>query len=286
MRVCALLALLFATGTACAQDADDRLEWSPHWARVHPAAYATVGGLSAFALIFDHLYDGGPEAQLRGPTIIDSPVRRALMATTDEGRRLASTISDALLVTLISWPLFDAAVVAGIADTNSDVFWQLTWIAAESYSLELLINTVMKQLVARERPHGSRCTLEDRLEDPVRCGPSGRLRSFYSGHSSFSFSAAGLVCVTHTHLPLYGNDIADGVACGVALALATTVATLRIVADRHYLTDVLVGALVGLTTGLVMPYLLHFVWDPSPDVGTVSVPVASAPPTFSIGGVF
>jgi membrane-associated phospholipid phosphatase len=276
-RALLVVCLVLATSSAQAQGREHRLRWSPDWARVHPASYTITTAVGGASLIFDHLYVSGPEAQLRGPTVIDAPVRAALMASTDEGRDIAGLISDILLGTMLAWPVFDALVIAGIADTNSDVAWQLTWITAESYALEMLINTLFKQLVARERPFGSRCTLEDRLENPGRCGPSGRLRSFYSGHSSFSFSAAGQVCVTHLHLPLYGSDAADGFACGAALLVASTVAILRMVGDYHYVTDVLVGALVGLTTGFLMPYLLHYQWDPSDDIPPdISVP-ARAP---------
>lgn len=280
-RALALLLVLAALPPSARAQEDDRLRWSPSWARVHPASYAITGAVGGFALVFDHLYDGGPEAQLRGPTFLDEPVRDALMAPTDEGREVAGRVSDVLLGIMIAWPLFDAAVVVGIADTSSDVFAQLAWITAESYAAEMLINTLFKQLVARERPHGQRCTLEDRLENPGRCGPTGRLRSFYSGHSSFSFSAAGQVCVTHAHLPLYGSDAADAFACGGALLLASTIALLRVIADRHYITDVLVGALVGLGTGFLLPYLLHYQWDPRgelpPDVTVPARAPLSAP---------
>lgn len=289
MKRALAMVLVLALPISARADEDDRLRWSPSWARVHPASYAITGAVGAFTLVFDHLYDGGPEAQLRGPTIFDEPVRDALMAPTDEGRELAGRVSDVLLAMLIAWPLFDATVVVGIADTNSDVFAQLASITAESYAAEMLINTLFKQLVARERPHGQRCTLEDRLENPRRCGPTGRLRSFYSGHSSFSFSAAGQVCVTHAHLPLYGSDAADAFACGSALVLAATVALLRVVADRHYITDVLVGALVGLGTGFLLPYLLHYQWDPRdeppPDV-RVSASFPLAAPALGYAGRF
>ncbi len=279
-RALVVLLVVLAPLTARAQEDDDRLRWSPGWARAHPASYVLVGALGGFSLMFDNLYDGGPEAQLRGPTVIDGPTRDALMAPTDEGRELAGQVSDVLLGVMIAWPLVDAWIVAGLADTNPDVAFQLSSIAAESYAVEMLVNTLLKQLVARERPHGARCTLEDRLEHPERCGPGARLRSFYSGHSSFSFSAAGQVCVNHAHLPLYGSDAADAFACGAALLLATSVAVLRMVADRHYLTDVLVGALVGTTTGFLLPYLLHYQWDPrderSPE-GAIGARAALAP---------
>lgn len=290
-RAVAVLCVALLANTGHAQDRDGRLQWSPDWARVHPASYAITTAVASSSLIFDHLYESGPEAQLRGPTVIDAPVRAALMATSDEGRDLAGTISDILLGTMLAWPVLDALVVAGIVDTNPDVAWQLTWITAESYALEMLVNTLFKQLVARERPFGSRCTLEDRFENPGRCGPSGRLRSFYSGHSSFSFSAAGQVCVTHLHLPLYGSDVADGIACGAALAIASTVAILRVVGDYHYLTDILVGAAVGFTTGFLMPYLLHYQWNPGSeevrsDVTTLGRAPLSAPIMIGWSGAF
>jgi membrane-associated phospholipid phosphatase len=282
-----VIALILAASSAQAQSDEHRLEWSSDWARVHPASYAVTGAMGGFSLMFDGFYEGGAEAQLRGPTVIDQPVRDALMAPTDEGREMAGLVSDILLGVMIGWPLIDALVVAGLGDLNSDVAWQLTWIAAESYALEMLINTLFKQLVARERPHGSRCTLEDRLENPARCGPGGRLRSFYSGHSSFSFSAAGQVCVNHAHLPLYGSDAADAFACGAALLVASTVATLRMIADRHYVTDVLVGAVLGLSTGFLMPYLLHYQWDPgeAPEATMTAAPLR-APLTVGFRGTF
>jgi len=273
------VSVILTASPARAQSGEHRLEWSSDWARVHPASYAITGAMGGFSLMFDGLYEGGAEAQLRGPTVIDQPVRDALMASTDEGREIAGLVSDILLGVMIAWPLVDALVVAGLGDLNSDVAWQLTWISAESFALEMLINTLFKQLVARERPHGSRCTLEDRLENPGRCGPTGRLRSFYSGHSSFSFSAAGQVCVNHAHLPLYGSDAADAFACGAALLIASTVATLRMIADRHYVTDVLVGAVLGLGTGFLLPYLLHYQWDPGdPPETTMTAHPLSAPP--------
>lgn len=287
-RSLVVLLILLAPLSARAEEGEDRLRWSPGWARVHPASYVVVGAFAGFSLMFDHLYEGGPEAQLRGPTVIDEPVRDALMASSDEGRELASLVSDVLLGTLILWPLFDALVIAGIADTNSDVAFQLTSMAAESFAVELLINTLLKQLVARERPHGFRCTLEDRLEHPELCGPGARLRSFYSGHSSFAFSGAGQVCVNHAHLPLYGSDVADALACGAAVLFAATAAVLRVVADRHYLTDVLVGAVVGLSTGFLLPYLLHYQWDPrderAPDLAVDARAALGAAPLFGWAG--
>jgi membrane-associated phospholipid phosphatase len=60
------------------------------------------------------------------------------------------------------------------------------------------------------------------------------------------------------HVPLYGDQLADVLACAGTLTLAATTGVLRIVGDRHYATDVLVGAMIGFTVGYGMPTLLHY----------------------------
>ncbi len=48
-----------------------------------------------------------------------------------------------------------------------------------------------------------------------------------------------------------------GVIWAVGLAGAATVGYLRIAADQHYLTDVLVGAAAGSAIGFAVPYGFH-----------------------------
>jgi membrane-associated phospholipid phosphatase len=71
-----------------------------------------------------------------------------------------------------------------------------------------------------------------------------------SGHASLAFMAASALCVQHSRLSLYGS--ADAAVCPSALAIAATTSVLRIVADRHWATDVIAGALVGSAVGGVV----------------------------------
>jgi membrane-associated phospholipid phosphatase len=57
---------------------------------------------------------------------------------------------------------------------------------------------------------------------------------------------------------LFGDPFADAVTCGATLATAGAVGMLRIVAQKHYVTDVLTGAAVGTASGLGIPWLLHY----------------------------
>jgi membrane-associated phospholipid phosphatase len=279
----ALLVWLLGT-TAHAQD-EHRLEWSDDWARVHPAAYAAAGIAFGGGLIFDHFFDPGPEGLVRGPAAFDAPWRERLMADAEEDRERAATMSDVLLGVLLAWPFVDSLVVAGLGDLNSDVAWQLTAIGMEAYAADFLLNTIFKQFVARQRPHAARCSMQDRLENPARCGMRGRLRSFYSGHASAAFNSAGVVCITHLHVPLYGRRSLDMLACGAALLTASVTGVLRIIADRHFASDVVIGALFGLATGALLPYALHYAWDPTPEPAAMTAPLTSSP-VFSYGAPF
>ena len=256
---------------------------------MHPASYIVSTSSVAATLAFEHFYDPGTEALLRGPSEIDEPVRRALMADGEADRERAATLSDVLLSALLLWPFVDAWGVAGLGDQNSDVAWQLGAVAAESYAADFVLSTLFKLFVHRSRPHAVRCSLEDRALYPERCGTGGRTRSFYSGHSSAAFNAAGVVCISHAHLPLYGSPAADAFACGAAVLTATTVSLLRVIADRHHFTDVITGATLGLVTGLLLPYVLHYGWDPiegEADPAMERTPLREPPAMLGFGGRF
>ncbi|HSP77464.1 MAG TPA: phosphatase PAP2 family protein, partial [Myxococcaceae bacterium] len=83
--------------------------------------------------------------------------------------------------------------------------------------------------------------------------PSDNNVSFYSGHTSLAFSlvtAAGTV----SELRGYRNR---WLIWAVGLPAAAATGMLRMAADKHYLTDVLVGAAAGSLFGVGVPLLLH-----------------------------
>jgi membrane-associated phospholipid phosphatase len=59
--------------------------------------------------------------------------------------------------------------------------------------------------------------------------------------------------------------------------MATSVAVLRIRADRHYTTDVLAGALIGTSTGFLLPKLGHYWFELAPERATAGVRWSAAP---------
>jgi membrane-associated phospholipid phosphatase len=50
--------------------------------------------------------------------------------------------------------------------------------------------------------------------------------------------------------------------------MAAATATLRVVADRHYFTDVATGAIVGSVFGFAIPWLFHYRTTPQDFAGT------------------
>ena len=77
--------------------------------------------------------------------------------------------------------------------------------------------------------------------------------SFYSGHTT---EAVSLAVAAGTVSSLRGYRLAP-LVWSAGLPIALTSGYLRIAGDRHYFTDVLVGAIAGASVGLLVPYVFH-----------------------------
>ena len=124
------------------------------------------------------------------------------------------------------------------------------WILANTLVFNIGFNEVFKRAVGRQRPafhYGVQGETE------ASDNPNEENRSFFSLDTSFAFSAAA--CGT-TLAYLHGYAIAPWILGGGA-AFATTAGMLRIAADMHWATDVLVGALAGTAIGVSVPLALH-----------------------------
>ena len=123
-------------------------------------------------------------------------------------------------------------------------------IIVESAVVAAVANQVVKFSVGRERPF-VHVLPED--EKSLTAHPTDNNLSFYSGHTSLAFSlvtAAGTV----SELRGYKNR---WLIWAVGLPAAASVGLMRMGADKHYLTDVLVGAAAGTLFGVGVPLLLH-----------------------------
>jgi membrane-associated phospholipid phosphatase len=176
---------------------------------------------------------------------------RSIAANTAEGRRQAARLSDIMGFGVVPLGTLGGqyALFAG-SGAPPRYYAQDATIIMETAALAALTNQVVKFAVGRERPFVHVLPEEEKARTER---PSDNNLSFYSGHTSLAFSlvtAAGTV----SELRGYRNS---WLIWAVGLPAAATTGVLRMVADKHYLTDVLVGAAAGSLFGVGVPLLLH-----------------------------
>jgi membrane-associated phospholipid phosphatase len=158
---------------------------------------------------------------------------------------------------------------------------QLVLIDLEAQLLAAALTGVGKSLVSRERPFAHRCG-DDLDAENYDCVEDGRYYSFPSGHASSSFAAATVSCVQNQYLPLWQRS---WLPCAVGYGAASLTAGLRIVADQHYLSDTVAGALVGTGAGFLVPWL-HFEGVLGESATDRSFALLPLPGGLAVAGVF
>ena len=246
------LGLLWATQVS-AQAAE--FGWDPRWPKFRPSEYVLTGVTGAAAVV---LYFGVHDAQTArgtGGILFDDYFREALRLRAPGQRDMARTISDWTALSAMTWAIAIDSLTVPLARGSAELSGQMLLMDAEAFSVSTLITTVIFKTVARGRPSYVECGKDANYDPLCKLHATG---SFPSGHTNTAFTAAGLSCAHHLHVPLYGDRLADVLACAGTLTLAAATGTLRIVGDRHYTTDVLVGALIGFSIGYGLPTLLHY----------------------------
>jgi membrane-associated phospholipid phosphatase len=231
-----------------------RLKWDEDWPRFRPIGYALTGASVLAALTVTLFVEYPEDPRWSGGILFDDDVRESLRARNPAARDAIRSASHfTLAATIVQNGLVDS-VLLPLADRNPDLAWQLTLMNAQAYSLNILIATLLFKAVARARPLAADCARDPDF-DPL-C-TSGTFASFPSSHTSTAFTAAGLTCVHHAYLPIYGGAW-DQAACAEAIVLATATGLFRIIGDRHHTTDVLFGAAFGFSLGYIYPWLMHY----------------------------
>lgn len=239
--------------------------WDPAWGDFSTADWVLTGVAGATAAVAAII--GPSDARWRGGALFDDDARGAIRIDSVSGRRAARDVSDALLTLVVSYPfVVDALIVTGWRRRSPAAAGRVALINLQAFAVVAAIQQLTTLVSGRERPFVQECGGE---EDALGwdCDGSARYRSFFSGHTAVAFTAAALTCSHHAHLDLYDDPTADALACGAGLALAAATGVLRVAGDQHYLSDVFVGAAVGVLVGLGLPWLLHYrLGDPTADV--------------------
>lgn len=197
---------------------------------------AALGATLAFSLI-----PLRKDPQLWGTELleVDHGVR-------DNFSRRAAHLSDALLVTSLAAP---AIYLTG--STIDDADGDRLMIYAQSMAINAAFAQGAKRIVQRPRPYAYSKDLTVRRY--AESQGEDAWMSFYSGHASLSFGAA----VTGAYLlgASSNSKLARGVSWGVGLMAASAAANLRVRAGKHFYSDVVVGAAVGMAVGYIVPAL-------------------------------
>jgi membrane-associated phospholipid phosphatase len=225
-----------------------KLTWD--YARVRPSEEAATALLVGGAVLAQYTLKNDGSPNWRGGILFDGAASSFVRPDDSAARNRAAHVSDMMLYGMIAFPYLDAGGAWGLRG-SSDVAGQMALINTESFAVTGFVTQLVKGLVKRERPWVGRCAGSN---DPACVGSD----SFLSGHTSMTFTSAGLTCAHHEALSLYGNAAADAGVCVAALGVAATTGALRVVADKHYASDVFAGAALGLASGYLLPKLLHY----------------------------
>lgn len=239
------------------------LVWQPGWQKFDRTDAALTGTLAVGTLVFAFTTSEAPP-DYRGPWLFDDDVRSGLRAGTPTARKNAERVGDKLYQGSLLFPfVVDVLGVALVARRSPEVAAQMALMDTEAFAITGFLGFAANAGIRRQRPEQPECAQGGNATFPS-CRGNAESDTFFSGRTSIAFTGAALTCAHHYHLPLYGQSrVGDVAACVGALSAAGAAGTLRLVADQHYATDVVVGAGIGLASGLLVPWV-HYRSRPQP----------------------
>ena len=241
--------------------------------RGDPRTDAAIAGVGAAAWVAADLDDAslGP-SRCRWCSVggFDARARAGLVWSRPAVADTLSNVGAWVLAPIAAFGLDAAAAAHDGAGRDTSVD---TILVLEAAVLAADVNKVTKLLVARERPFSYALGPEGKRADVHSPDDD---ESFFSGHASATFAiaaASGTVASMRGYrwAPLVWSE---------GLVVATAVAYLRVAADKHWLTDVVAGAVVGAAIGFAVPYVFH---GPT---GSPSAPGRQAPAMLTYSLVF
>jgi membrane-associated phospholipid phosphatase len=250
-------AALHGASAGAASAPSSSIDW--RWQRVRAWEYAATAAMlgAGFYLRFGAEH---PDPDWRGGVLFDDWVRDRWALDGNDNRRLATHVTDVAFYGAMGYRFVDSAIVPSLILGDADTALQMSMIDLEAFGFVAITLWGTQAIFGRERPELDRCDEPGFREAEENCAPGApeRNRSFYAGHPAVGMTAAGLTCVHHAHLPLYGGGAADTMACGLMIGAAAMNGLGRVITEKHYATDLAVGFGVGAFAGWVLPLVLHY----------------------------
>jgi membrane-associated phospholipid phosphatase len=234
-------ALLLATSHAGAQSRE--LRWDPPV----DLAVTFVGGAVWIASIAMQHQLAPAACGWCSTDALDDGARRTLLWRDPP---VANDVSNVSAFIFAPTAAFGLDALAAFHDGARRGFGLDALLITEATVLALDVNELTKLVVARERPYVQALALDEHGQRPITEDDDV---SFFSGHTTGVFA---LAASTGTVATMRGYRWAPipWIAGGV---LAAGTGYLRIAADKHWLTDVLVGMIVGVGIGIAVPAIFH-----------------------------
>jgi membrane-associated phospholipid phosphatase len=131
-------------------------------------------------------------------------------------------------------------------DADGHDFGAFTLMFVEAIALQNALNQIVRSSQLWPRPYIYAERGEGRKKAESARGEA--YGSFYSGHASAAFTVA--VFTGEWFSEIYPNSQYKSLVWASSLTLAAAVGALRVVAGKHYPTDVVVGSLMGVGVSL------------------------------------
>jgi membrane-associated phospholipid phosphatase len=233
-----VLAVVAAAGTARAEGDGP---YDVRWAIDLPLVAAGVALWVLPVVVLDEVVDPSCSCRRDRVSGLDS-------FALDRHSSFAKTASDILVTSLAIAPLGLDALDVYRSEASWRGFAGDVAVMSEALVVSGALNGVLKLSVRRPRP----LLYDAPPGSPARADPDNYI-SFYSAHTSTSFA------VTLAYATTFALRHPDSPArfwfYGGAVVLSGTVGLLRVLAGKHFPTDVLAGAAVGTAVGMVIPRL-------------------------------
>jgi membrane-associated phospholipid phosphatase len=191
-------------------------------------------------------------------------------------RGTAGTWSDAVAYGFVPVGVLTGAFLARGPHAGEGAGARAEIIVAEATAVSAAVVQGLKFVTARKRPFVRYGTGE--TSGTYNVNTEDTRLGFASGHAALATSATVALATTAT---IEESKAAPWFWAGAAVATVST-ASLRIIAEKHYFTDVAAAALIGAASGAVFP-LLHRRAGP---LSSDPVSVAGQGPSFMLSGTF
>ncbi|TNE84764.1 MAG: phosphatase PAP2 family protein [Deltaproteobacteria bacterium] len=211
-----------------------------------------VGSIVLGFMVPDLFFPNRPETRTCanascGTNGFDLALSRAFLAPNP---KLAAVVSHSFTLVVSPVGAITSGIVGAARQGRGVYAVQDAIIVIDAFLLSTGLNSLAKIGIARQRPayHFGR---EDNTEAADH--PGEEFLSFYSGDTTWAFAFASSASTLawlrgYRHAPL---------ATGILGGLALTGGLLRMSADMHWASDVLVGLVTGTAFGVGLPLALH-----------------------------